>query len=288
MAFEAMRRRVKSRARSIASRVRQTYVDTFLSFGSAELAAALRRAGVAEGDQLMLHSAFDRRHGFRGSVTNLIDCLTTTVGKQGGVYMVSLPYASSTAEYLRRDPVFDVRRTPSRMGLISEFFRRQPGVIRSEHPTHPILGRGLQAPRVLEGHARCAYGCGPGSPFERLLQRAGKVAFLNVPMDTMTYFHYLEHLIAPSLPFPLYEQEPMTARMRDESGAEQRLETWVFSAEAIRRRRPAILQAWMQAAAIVGTAEVGATSIRVIPMKEVTELVLGKAARGEFFFDMAE
>jgi aminoglycoside 3-N-acetyltransferase len=288
MSAGAARKRLKNRLRSVVRQMRRLYISKFRSFNAEDLAAALRRAGIVDGDQLLLHSSFEEHHGFRGGVVELIDCLVSAVGSAGGIYMVSMPYASSTAEYLRGNPVFDLRRTPSRMGLVSEFFRRRSGVIRSRHPTHPVLGIGVHAREVLAGHEAAEYSCGPGSPFERLLHRDGKLAFMNVSMDTMTYFHYLEHLIAASLPFPLYEPEPMEARMRDEAGSEEVLKTWVFSMEAIRRRRPPILQDWMEGAGLIKTVKVGATCIRVMSLRAVTDLVLERAARGEFFYDMAQ
>ena len=51
------------------------------------------------------------------------------------------PEADPAAYYLKR-PVFDVRRQPSEMGLLSELFRRRESVRRSLHPTASVCALG--------------------------------------------------------------------------------------------------------------------------------------------------
>ena len=85
--------------------------------------------------------------------------------------MPSLPYGGSTYKYLKETRVFDVNRTVSQMGLIPEIFRRQEYVVRSLHPTHPVVAFGALANWFVQGHENCLYGCGPGSPFEKLAEK---------------------------------------------------------------------------------------------------------------------
>ena len=125
---------------------------TFRSYGRAELLQALRQLGVAPGDTVMLHSAWSAAHGFRGSIDELIDVFAEAVGPQGHLLMVSLPFGGASIDWLERGRAFDVRRTPSMMGMVSEMFRRRADVLRSLHPTHPILARGPQAARFIDGH----------------------------------------------------------------------------------------------------------------------------------------
>lgn len=281
-------RRLKNRLRGLYRSVQRSYVAAFRSYGADELASALHAGGVGKGRLLLLHSAFDERHGFCGGAQLLTDCILDAVGSDGGLFMVSLPYLTSTTAYLESGAVFDVRRTISRMGLISELFRRRQGVMRSLHPTHPVLGMGPDAARILSGHERCAHGCGAGSPFERLLHADASVAFLNVPLYAMTYFHYLEHLVSPRLPFPLYAAAPFTVRVIGADGQASQIQVYGYSAEAMRRRQPHLLHGWLREGGLVRQVNVGATRIQVLGLKEVTDLVLRKAGHGEFFYDMAQ
>ena len=158
-------------------RVRDLWVRVFRSYGEKELLAALRAIGVVRGDALMLHSAFGRSHGFRGSIEQLTDVFIDAVGPDGHLLMVSLPYRTSSFAYLNKLKVFDVRKTPSMMGLVSEMFRLRPDVLRSLHPTHPVLVWGSRAEAFIEGHPVCRYPAGPGSPFDRLAGANGLVVF---------------------------------------------------------------------------------------------------------------
>ena len=64
---------------------------------------------------------------------------------------------------------------PSRMGILSEMFRRQKDTRRSLNPAHPVLAAGPLASWFVEGHEECAYSCGPGSPFEKLIEKDAKL-----------------------------------------------------------------------------------------------------------------
>jgi aminoglycoside 3-N-acetyltransferase len=277
----------KFRVKSWRYRAHVALVRRFRSYDAKALLDALRRAGIQEGDQLMLHASFDDRYGFRGSAVDAVDVFQAAVGSTGTLYMVSLPYTSSTLEYLRADPLFDPKRTPSRMGLLSEIFRRRPGVLRSCHPTHPVLGLGPAAESVLSGHELCAYPCGPGSPFERLLHAGAKVAFFNVSLSNLTYFHYLEHLVAPQLPFPIYSAQPVPARLVMANGDVRSIPVYTFTPECIRRRRPEWLQKWMRDEGLVDYRRLGASELTVIGLRSVTDLALAHAARGNLFFDIS-
>ena len=105
----------------------------------------------------MLHSAFEPFHGFRGTIEELTNALLEAIGPEGNLLMVSLAYGSSSLEYLKNLKLFDVRKTPSMMGLVSEFFRRRPNVLRSLHPTHPMLALGPKAEWIVADHELSEY-----------------------------------------------------------------------------------------------------------------------------------
>ena len=76
-------RRVKNKARSWRRRAERLWVRAFRSYDGRELVAALRSMGIESGDTVMLHSAFEPQHGFRGTTEDLIDAFLTAVGPQG-------------------------------------------------------------------------------------------------------------------------------------------------------------------------------------------------------------
>jgi aminoglycoside 3-N-acetyltransferase len=272
------------KARLLAARAR--YVRTFRSYDAAELLATLRALDLRPGDSVMLHSAVGNDPGFRGSIEALTNVFIDAVGAQGHLLMVSLPYRSSSLHYLRQMKRFDVRHTPSMMGLVSEYFRRRPEVVRSAHPTHPVLVRGPRAEWFIADHPASLHPCGEGSPFDKLLQADGKVFFFNVPFDTFTFFHYLEHLVSPQLPFPLYTDEPFHVPVVDRDGNTRTVTTHVFAEEAIKRRRFPVLEAALRRRGLIHERSIGNTRIQAIRVRDAVDCALEMSRRGEYFYDL--
>lgn len=266
---------------------RRVFVKAFMSYSPDQLLHALRSMGVQSGDTLMLHSAFGAHHGFRGSVEELTDVFLEAVGPDGNLLMVSLPYRSSTLEYLSDSKRFDVRRTPSMMGLVSEYFRRRSGVRRSLHPTHPVLAFGARADWLVAGHENCLFPCGPDSPFDRLVALDGKVFFFNVPIATLTFFHYLEHHVRADLPMPVYTEAPIAIPVIDQMGEARTVTTFVFSPEAIRRRRFEILEKELRQRELIQERRIGNTRLAVVRVRDTLDCVEAMRKRGRYFYDLA-
>lgn len=270
------------------SRTRKAYVRAFFSYDEAKLLAVLRDAGIREGDSVMLHSAFNGAHGFRGSIEQLTRVFIDAVGPDGHVLMVSLPYRSSALDYVRKLEVFDVRNTPSMMGMVSEMFRHRSDVTRSMHPTHPVLVWGRRAEWFAQYHPNSRYPCGPGSPFEKLATVGGKVVFFNVGFENYTFFHYLEHLVSDLLPFPIYTHEAFEVSNLDDLGEPGKVTTFVFLPEAIARRRIDILEAALRKRGQIEERRIGASRVLVVRVQDSVDCVMEMASRGEFFYDMSD
>ena len=179
-----------------------------------------------------------------------------------------------------------MRKTPSHMGLISESFRRREGVLRSFHPTHPVLAFGPKAEWILAGHDKCLYPCGPGSPFEKFSQLGGKIVFFNVPFTTMTLFHYLEHIVEKTLPFPLYRSETFEVPSIDSTGQTTMIKTHVFSPDAVRRRRPSTLMEELDKEHLVRRKTVGNTRLMCVATRDAIAYTEQMTRAGKLFYDL--
>jgi len=278
----------KARLRSEYRDARRLFVRTFMSYGPERLREGLRQVGLQSGDSVMLHSAFGPEYGFRGTIDDLTRVFLDAVGPGGNLLMVSLPYRSSSLEYLGNLKSFDVRKTPSMMGLVSEYFRHRSGVLRSLHPTHPVLAYGPGAEAIVAGHEDCLYPCGPGTPFDKLADLDGKVTFFNVPFATFTFFHYLEHLVSPEMPFSLYTEQPFHVPVVDRHGERRTVTTYVFSPDAIRRRRFEVLERELRRRGLIRRARVGNSRIEMIRVRDAIDCAREMFARGQYFYDLAE
>ena len=79
------------------------------------------------------------------------------------------------------------------MGLITETFRRRPGVIRSISPTHCTAGTGKRAAEILADHQHCNVSVGRGSPYDKLVRGGGKILLLGVTHSSNTTLHLVEN-----------------------------------------------------------------------------------------------
>ncbi|MBI4878283.1 MAG: AAC(3) family N-acetyltransferase [Planctomycetes bacterium] len=274
----------KVRLRKALRTAEKALADLLFRHGPAELARGLERLGIRPGDTLLVHSAFRHATGFSGSPRDVVECMVNAVGGGGNLLMVSMPYRSSSYNHLRQDPVFDVRRTMSQMGIVSEVFRRRRGVRRSLHPTHPVLALGKDAEWLLQGHEDAAAPCGPASPFGKFRELGGKVLFYDVPFATFTFIHYIEDLLAGSLPFPIYRSEAVAARVIDEQGRPRVIQTRVFSEEAVSRRDPALLERRLLDQRLLRRARVGRTRLMLVESEDAVRAALDMAAAGACFY----
>ncbi|HEY2989751.1 MAG TPA: AAC(3) family N-acetyltransferase [Candidatus Binatia bacterium] len=274
----------KSRLRSVDRLARQIFVRKFLSYRKPQLIKTMRALGIARGEALMVHSSFDVAGGFTGSPSEFIDALIEVVGPEGHLLMVSMPYLSSTYAYLQQGKIFDVRKTVSQMGIISETFRRRSGVLRSQHPSHPILAFGPRAAWLTKDHENCLYPCGLGTPFDKLFQLRGKVLFFNVSFYTFTFFHYLEERIKSRLDFPLFFPEPFEVPFIDLTGTRRIMRTYVYSLEANRRRRPEILKEEFDRQNLVKERRLGNSHLQLIATEDAVRCLDDMTARGIYFY----
>jgi len=172
----------------------------------ADLTAALRRLADPAPPLVLVHSSLSACGEIDGGAGAVIDMLRAWVGS-GTLAMPAHSYSYPSGD--RPAPVFDPLQTPSVVGAITEAFRRRPAVLRSLHPTHSLAAEGPLAEHLVAGHERCATPCGPGTPYERLVQLDAAVLMFGVTLDAYTLFHTAED--AADVPY-LYEPSPTDLR----------------------------------------------------------------------------
>jgi len=259
---ERQKRAIKSRF----NQVKQRFVRTFLSYDAAKLRTALRSAGIGERDTVLVHSNFEPDSGFLGSPQDLVEALSGVV-LQGNLLMVSIPFRGAAYDYLALNKTFNVRKTMSMMGLVTEMFRRREGTLRSMHPTHPVLAYGKDAAWLVAEHERCLYPCGAGSPFEKLHRSNGKLLFFDVTFQSITFFHYVEDLLKERLPFPVYDDRLFSVPAVDPNGAHHVIRTYAFSKEV--RRGADKLEAEMQRRGMIREGRVGNSRFQLVTTADV-------------------
>jgi aminoglycoside 3-N-acetyltransferase len=166
--------------------------------------------GVRPGGVLLVHSSLKALGPSAGGPAAVIEGLRKALGLDGTLLMPALSYTTVTPER----PLFDVRRTPSCVGIIPETYRLSLGVHRSLHPTHSVCATGPLANELLGAHASDRTPCGAASPFRRLPQVHGQILMLGCGLEPNTSMHAIEELVVP----PYLFGEPLVYTMVLEDG----------------------------------------------------------------------
>jgi aminoglycoside 3-N-acetyltransferase len=275
---------LKQRIKPFYRRGQRLVARALFAYTPAQLEAALATLGIEPGDAVMVHSGFRPTSGFVGSPGDAIDAMLRAVGPEGHLLMMSIPYRGSSQRYAESAPLFDVRRTPSAVGLISEMFRRRAGVTRSLSPLHPVLVHGPLSAWLAADHDTALRSCGQGTPFERFLSLKGKLVFFDAPYASMTFFHYVEDLCRDRLPLELYEAAPMAIRVRDDAGQEREVRHLVFSLAARTRRHVAPIEAALRRTGALRVERVGNTRLQCVAAEDVVRCALQLVDEGSGFY----
>jgi aminoglycoside 3-N-acetyltransferase len=278
---ERLKRAVKTKLNEAKKRV----VSRLLGYGGTQLKARLRAAGVCESDTLLVHSNFKPDSGFQGGPLDIVNALLELVGERGNLLMVSIPFRGTAYDYLSQGKVFNVNKTISMMGLITEMFRRRKGTLRSLHPTHPVLAYGKDARWLVADHERCLYPCGPGSPFEKFRQLKGKLLFFDVSFRSITFFHYVEDVLRDQLPFPVYSDRLFSVPAVDLQGAKRIVQTYAFNNDV--RRLAEKLEAEMQGQGMIRHGRVGNSRFSLATSEDVVACFTAMVRAGNLPYEPA-
>jgi aminoglycoside 3-N-acetyltransferase len=198
--------------------------------------------------------------------------------------MPSMTYTDSSKDFLLRGEAMKLRHSPSRMGLLSEVFRRGKDMQRSLSPTHPLLAWGPSSEVFVADHDKTDRPFGPDSPFQRLLDLDGKVLCIDAASETITFTHFLEDRIRDRLPFDLYEAEHYPGKVVDAADVVRFIPTLVLSDESRRRRNERVL--WKEG--VLRHKRVGNSTLSVVGCRELARFVDDADRDGSLIFDVSK
>jgi len=276
---------LKNKLKRYRKEIRGAYIRLRYPFTREELEASLRKLGMAPGDTVLVHSSFDQFGGFRGTAKDVILALQAVVGMQGTLLMPTLPFTGTAVAYAALGKVFDVYKTSSSMGLISELFRRSPQVVRSVHPTHSVAVWGVHAADIIRDHYLARTPCGHDTPFDRLLQLKGKMLFLGMGIEVMTFFHTIEEQLEPLMPFSPFTKETFCLRSKDQEGRILETKTRLFDPEISRRRNLRKLTPILKSCDAWREGQIGYLKMILLQAEDVAAACLSMAEGGKYCYD---
>jgi aminoglycoside 3-N-acetyltransferase len=157
---------------------------------------------------------------YKGSPQDLVNELITFCGKSRTLVMPAFVFGGrlyDKKEYFRIHS-FNVRRTPSEMGLLTEVFRRTPGVTRSLHPTHSVCAFGPHAQELTATHHLTATRAGEKTPFGIMAKVPTAIVGLGIEYyRCVTQTHTAEDMLGDEFPVK-FKQEPIQTVLIDAQG----------------------------------------------------------------------
>ena len=167
----------------------------------------LKNIGVTDGMVLLVHSSLSSIGWISGGAVAVIIALEEVLGKEGTLIMPTHsgdlsdpakwenpPVPIDWCEEIRKTmPVFDPALTPTRgVGVIPEVFRKQEGVLRSEHPQVSFAARGKNAGYITNAHS-LEYAFGEKSPLGKINRLDGYILLMGVGHINNTSLHLAEY-----------------------------------------------------------------------------------------------
>jgi aminoglycoside 3-N-acetyltransferase len=152
-----------------------------------KLAENWSKCGIQLGDIVLIHSSLSRTlKKYNTSPHKILESLLEAVGPTG-----TMLFPLFNFDFTKGVP-FDIRSTPSQMGVLTETSRQYPNAVRSGHPIYSFAAIGANAHLFNVDNFS---GYGSDSPFAILREIGGKIAVLDLSdLNSMTFYHYIEEM----------------------------------------------------------------------------------------------
>lgn len=177
----------------------------------------LAEIGLRKGDTLFIHSRWAAFYNYEGTSKELIDAILNYLGEGGTLAMPCFPQ--------NQDPttVFDINKTPSGAGLITEVFRRYPRVKRSINLNHSVCALGVHADFLTKEHHKSITSWDEFSPYYRLKECKAMILCLGTGFDLrkITSLHCVESILREDIfYYSTLFNEKVSYRYLDHKGEE--------------------------------------------------------------------
>lgn len=190
----------------------------------------IRKMGIESGELVLLHSSLKSIGRVDGGPEAVIGAFIEAIGESGTLVV---PTCISSFDGIK--PNYDIEKTPSEAGLISETLRKMPGAMRSGDRVHSAAAIGPLAEEIVKSgkdHHRGVHNpftpwgkgsVGFESPWDRLRANNATLVMIGVGFDKCTLMRHVqlryvaEHEgVALEMPWPEFDFKQMGAILKDE------------------------------------------------------------------------
>lgn len=175
----------------------------------------------------------------------LLEALRRRLPDKCTIVVPSFPFGNN-GEYGtmldRKQFDFEVDRTPCRVNLFGEMFRRRPDVLRTWNPIFPVACLGPDAQSLCD---TCHLDVMPfdlNGVFGRLAGESSCVVGLGVDTNTNSFAHMADDLFVEQFPYPLYTSTPLHCRVHKDGHLVHAGDYKTVTVELRRKIKPGRLQ----------------------------------------------
>ena len=164
-----------------------------------DLKRSLEKMDFPKEAVVMIHSSLLRFGIIEKGVKGFYECIEDVLGPDATIIMPAFSF-----EYTKKQQ-WRAADSESRMGALTEYFRKNEAIGRTIHPFHSVSFKGKYASKLLL--CNCSSSFGPGSPFELLCEMEAFNLSLGADyIGGTTYMHYTEELA--QVPYRFYKSFP--------------------------------------------------------------------------------
>ena len=172
-----------------------------------KLVEGFRALGVKEGDTLLVHSSYKSFGEVDGGPETVVRALEAALSTEGTLIMPTFNF-----DFNKGVP-WDVRKTRSKMGALTEIVRMDPRAKRVFHPFYSFAILGKHAEMLGSLRYKSAYE--RNSVFGKLRDLDGKIMVIGLSYNnSMTFFHHIEQMEGVDYRF----LKQFTGEVTDENG----------------------------------------------------------------------
>jgi aminoglycoside 3-N-acetyltransferase len=203
--------------------------------------------GLRRGDTVYVHSSIDQLN-LDFPFYRLLSLIQEAIGPEGTVIFPTYPnHRISSYEYLKQERIFDVRRTPSYTGVLTEFARRQKTAVRSLHPTKSVCAIGNYASEFTAGHQLSPYPYDRCSPYRKLIDYNAKIIGLGVWTQYLSFVYCTDDAFKEKFPVRVYHDQIFAARCRNYEGEIEVVRTYAHNMRNVVHEVPRFMRKYIAA-----------------------------------------
>lgn len=223
----------------------------------ADLAGALREAGLTAGDMVMVHSFTAALRGVERPDRALIDALLGVLGPEGTLVLPAFTYSFCRTRLYRPD------EDRSEVGVAADTLRLEYQGRRTLAPIFSVVAKGARAEEIAALSSPTTFG--PGSIFDYLLQSRGKLCGVGVGFEKITFNHYPEEEL--QVPYRYWKQfDGEMERRGDREAVSVRYFVRSLEPEAVRDQSK--IAALMEKAPFARSAAVAGAEVVCAPVQQ--------------------